>query len=84
VFVEMKYLANLATKTTNGTEGFPADQLIRNARVGLLECGYFLRNELFPMEPRDFVLILTGPSKGHPLLVTAACGFSWRPIARSS
>ena len=70
VFVEMKYTADLASKTAgdNGQHGFPSDQLIRNARVGLLECGYFRRNELFHVAPRDFALILMGPTKGHDLV----------------
>jgi len=68
VYIELKYLADLAAKTTNGNGDLPTDQLIRNARVGLLECGYFRQEELFATEPRDFVLLLVGPTKGHPLV----------------
>jgi hypothetical protein len=69
-FFEMKYGSDLSPKTSadSGEHGYPSDQLIRNVRVGLLECGWFQQERLFSSEPRDFVLILVGPGKGHPLV----------------
>jgi hypothetical protein len=70
VYVEMKYGSDLSFTTAgnNGRSGFPSDQLIRNARVGLLECGWFNAGSLFDLPPRDFVLILCSPAKGHCLV----------------
>ena len=70
VYVEMKYGSDVSPKGAgdDGTHGFPSDQLIRNARVGLYECGYFDQNPLFQMPTRDFVLILISPTAGHPLI----------------
>jgi len=70
VFVEMKYLADLSPRTTrgDGSQGFPSDQLIRNARVGLLDCGWFRREELLSTSPRDFVLVVVGPTRGNELV----------------
>jgi hypothetical protein len=68
VFLEFKYGSDLSAKTTNGHHNFPSDQLIRNARVGLWECGWFSKGRLFPSRPRDFVLILVQPNVGHPLV----------------
>ena len=45
-----------------------ADQLIRNARVGLRENGWFTEDVLFDLPPRDFVLILLTPTSGNPLV----------------
>ncbi len=70
VFFEMKYGADLSPKTAgdSGDHGYPSDQLIRNARVGLLETGWFQQERLFEVKPRDFVLILVGPDKGNRLV----------------
>jgi hypothetical protein len=70
VFVEMKYGSPVAPKTThnNGQAGFAADQLIRNLRVGLWECGWFREQKLLNFLPRDFVLILISPAAGHSLI----------------
>jgi hypothetical protein len=70
VYIEMKYGSDLSMKTAgdDGHHGFPSDQLIRNARVGLMECGWFQREHLFEIPPRDFVLLLCCPTKGHPLV----------------
>ncbi len=70
IFIEMKYGSPLSAKTVNndGSSGFPADQLIRNARVGLWENGWFQEDQLFHAPPRDFVLILLTPIKGNPLV----------------
>ena len=70
VYVEMKYGSDLSPTTSrnHGQHGFPADQLIRNARVGLLECGYFQMPRLFEGTIRDFLLLVVGPEKGHPLV----------------
>lgn len=70
VFIEMKYGSNLSVQTThnNGTHGFPSDQLIRNARIGLRESGWFLEDVLFAGDRRDFVLLLVTPFPGNPLV----------------
>jgi hypothetical protein len=70
VFVEMKYGSNLSGSTVHnsGSNGFPSDQLIRNARVGLHQCGWYDEARLFELPPRDFVLILLTPSLGNPLV----------------
>lgn len=72
VFIEMKYGADLSAKTSgdNGRHGYPSDQLIRNIRVGLLECGWFQRGRMVQVPPRDFAVIVLGPTKGHPLVET--------------
>ena len=64
----MSLYTDLSPRVTNGQAGFPSDQLIRNARVGLLECGWFSRGDLIAVPPRDFVVILLGPTRGHPLV----------------
>jgi hypothetical protein len=70
VFIEAKYSSDLSFRTANsdGQHGYPTDQLIRNARVGLQACGYFKDEGFFVIAPRDFVLILLSPTKGHPLV----------------
>lgn len=70
VFIEMKYGSKLSTRTSQneGTEIYPADQLNRNARVGLRECGWFQEDLLFYAAPRDFVLLLITPSSFNPLV----------------
>ncbi|MCA9026797.1 MAG: hypothetical protein KDA86_16440 [Planctomycetaceae bacterium] len=70
VFIEMKYGSTLSNATThnNGSTGYPSDQLIRNARVGLRENGWFQEDVLFHRERRDFVLILLTPTTGNPLV----------------
>lgn len=70
VYVEAKYGSDLSLTTVgnNGHHGYPADQLIRNIRVGLYECGWFADARLFDLEPRDFVVILWSPNKGHELV----------------
>jgi hypothetical protein len=70
VFIEMKYGSNLSVKTTHnqGTDGYPSDQLIRNARVGLRENGWFDEDLLFDVPKRDFILILLTPTRGNPLV----------------
>lgn len=70
VFVEMKYGSGLSATTTHnaGMEGFPSDQLIRNARVGLWECGWFEESRLFQIPPREFALLLVAPVSGNPLV----------------
>lgn len=70
VFIEMKYGSGLSatTNNNNGSAGYPADQLVRNARVGLRENGWFEEDLLFDMPARDFVLILFTPTTGNPLV----------------
>jgi hypothetical protein len=54
----------LSSNVTNG----PSNQLIRNIRVGLLECGWFQRGEPIKAQPRDFICILLCPTKGNELV----------------
>jgi hypothetical protein len=70
LYVEMKYQSAVATKTTHSHrhESLPADQLARNIRVGLHECGWYSRGDLFPSPPREFMLLLIAPERGHPLV----------------
>lgn len=70
IFIEMKYGSPLSATTVNnnGSAGFPADQLIRNARIGLWENGWFQEDLLFHPPPRDFVVILLAPNSGNPLV----------------
>jgi hypothetical protein len=70
VFVEMKYGSDLSAKTSgdNGQHGFPSDQLVRNVRVGLLDCGYFQQQRLFESPLRDFVVLVVSPQSKHPLV----------------
>lgn len=70
VFIEMKYGSPLSAKTANnnGSGGFPSDQLIRNARIGLRENGWFREDLLFHAPPRDFVLLLLTPSSDNPFV----------------
>lgn len=64
VFIEMKYKAGLSENTSHnfGHNGYPSDQLIRNARVGLYQCGYYEEPRLFEIPKRDFVLLLVSPN----------------------
>jgi hypothetical protein len=70
VYVEMKYGSELSpfTSRNQGQHGFPGDQLVRNARVGLLECGYFKLPRLFQSSPRDFLLLVISPHGGQQLV----------------
>ncbi len=71
IFIEAKYGSSLSTSVAgdDGRSGYPSDQLIRNIRVGLLQTGYFDQGEeLFEQPPRDFVVLVLAPSKGHPLV----------------
>jgi len=71
VFIEAKYGSGLSTNVAgdDGASGFPSDQLIRNIRVGLAGAGYFNRGEqLFEQPPRDFLVLVLAPFKGHPLV----------------
>jgi len=70
VFIEMKYGSELSAVTSRnqGQHGFPSDQLSRNARVGLLECGYFRVRNLFEKTRRDFLLLVIAPDSGQPLV----------------
>lgn len=70
IFIEMKYGSSLSATTTHndGTVGFPSDQLIRNARVGLRENGWFHEDLLFELPKRDFALVLLTPTLGNPLV----------------
>jgi hypothetical protein len=65
IFIEMKFASGLATKTAGGNGEYPSDQLIRNIRVGLLECGWFQFAGLLPIQPREFAVIVFSPAAGH-------------------
>lgn len=70
VFVEMKYWSELSATTSRnqGQHGFPSDQLTRNVRVGLLECGYFQIPRLFEISKRDFLQLVITPDGKQPLV----------------
>jgi hypothetical protein len=71
IYIEAKYGSALSTSVSgdDGRSGYPSDQLIRNIRVGLLQTGYFDQGEeLFDQPPRDFVVLVLAPFKGHPLV----------------
>lgn len=70
VFIETKYHAPPAAKVQGdtGEHGYPSDQLIRNIRVGLHECGWIQRATMFDSTPADFVFILLTPRGGEPLI----------------
>ena len=71
IYIEAKYGSALSASVTgdDGQSGYPSDQLIRNIRVGLLQSGCFdLGEELFDQTPRDFVVLVLAPFKGHPLV----------------
>jgi hypothetical protein len=71
VFIEMKYLSDLSANVSgdDGKSGFPSDQLIRNIRVGFHRAGYFQSGIfLFPQPPRDLIVLVVAPTKGHPLV----------------
>lgn len=72
VYLEMKYGSDLSATTSrnHGQYGFPADQLSRNARVGLLDCGYFRVRRLFGGSRRDFLLLVVSPERGQPLVTS--------------
>lgn len=72
LFVESKFGSPLSPRVTNddGSSGYPSDQLIRNVRVGLYECGYYDHGlDLFAPPPkRQFYCILFAPRRGNPLV----------------
>jgi hypothetical protein len=70
IYIEMKYGSELSpiTARNQGQHGFPSDQLSRNARVGLLECGYFQLPRLFRARQRDFLLLVISPAGSQSLV----------------
>lgn len=66
IFIEAKYGSKLSagTANNNGQHGFPSDQLVRNIRVGLHECGYYRTNALFETQRRNFAV------SGEPVRIT--------------
>lgn len=70
VFIEMKYGSPLSATTVNnnGNGKYAADQLVRNARVGLYKCGWYNEERLFEKPVRDFAVILFSPNIGNPLV----------------
>jgi len=70
VFIEAKYGSPLSAKTANnsGQHGYPSDQLIRNIRVGLHECGYYKSNALFETARRNLIVLMLAPDTGHTLV----------------
>jgi hypothetical protein len=65
VYLEFKYLSPLSTSTSNGLK---QDQLLRNIRVGLQECGYYETPQLFPLRTRRFYQLVISPERGQPLV----------------
>lgn len=70
IYVEMKYGSALSVKTAQSGSEFPADQLIRNVRVGLLECGYFKQVKLWNESLREFAVLVVSPCEHQPLVET--------------
>lgn len=70
IYIEAKYGSDLspAVSRDDGSSGFPSDQLIRNARVGLWDCNYLREDRLFPVSPREFAVLVLAPSSGHKLV----------------
>lgn len=70
VYLECKYGSGLSTRTNqnDGQHGFPADQLVRNIRVGLLETGHYRIPSLFEADPRNFAVIVLAPNRGQQLV----------------
>lgn len=69
VFIEMKFLSDVARHTTGSqASGVPGDQLIRNLRVGLAECGWIARPSLLNDAKRRFSLLLISPQADHQLV----------------
>jgi len=71
IFIEMKYLSGLSTHVSadDGESGFPSDQLVRNIRVGLHQAGYLRQDgQLFAQPPRNLIVLVVAPTKGHPLV----------------
>ncbi len=62
IYLEFKYLSPLSASTRNGPK---QDQLLRNIRVGLHECGCYETQQLFPQVPRRFYLLVISPERGH-------------------
>ena len=65
VYLEFKYLSPLANSTSHGPQ---QDQLLRNIRVGLHECGHYSAPSLFPAPPRRFMLLVITPERGQSLV----------------
>ena len=58
-----------ASPVTTGVAATLPNQLIRNIRVGLHRCGYFRTDDqLFDQPPRDFIVLVLSPIKGHSLV----------------
>ncbi len=70
VFVEMKFGSPLSSRVSadDGQSGFPSDQLIRNIRVGLWQCGWFSRSSMLRKTPIDFIVLVVSPSQDQPLV----------------
>lgn len=71
VFIEAKYGSGLSANVSgdDGSSGYPSDQLVRNIRVGLHRAGWFQAGkQLFAQPPRDLVVLVLAPMKGHPLV----------------
>lgn len=70
VYLECKYGSGLSSRTNqnDGQHGFPADQLVRNIRVGLLETGHYRTPSLFEAGRRDFAVIILAPNRGQSLV----------------
>jgi len=71
IFIEMKYGSPLSkvTSRNSGEFGYPADQLIRNIRIGLRRTGWFRQEELLRREKRDFLILVISPDRDRNPLV---------------
>ena len=70
VFIEMKYGSPIAKSTANAESNgkYPADQIIRNIRIGLWKCGLFHEKELFTSPPTRFLMLLIAPKVGNQFI----------------
>jgi hypothetical protein len=66
----MKYGSPLSRNTADSKKQlkYPADQLIRNIRIGLWKCDWYSEQRLFDAPPRDFYTILFSPKSGNELV----------------
>ena len=83
IFIEMKYGSPLSKSTNqnDGEHGFPADQLIRNIRVGLRRTGWLIEPQLFQRRTRDVIVLVVSPKERDLELVNA---YSCKDVVRQS
>ena len=70
IFIEMKYQSQLSRSTAglDSQSDYSSDQLLRNIRVGLWECGWLRMKSFIDLPRRNFCMILIGLTKGNPLV----------------